>query len=77
MDKENQDPLLSRKEAAEFLGVTSQTLAVWHSSKRYIIPIVKIGKRTVKYQRSALEDFIHLGMSGQPVSQQPKKSDMT
>ena len=49
--------LLTRKEAAEYLGLTPRTLAVWASVKRYNIPYVKIG-RLVKYRRSDLESFI-------------------
>lgn len=49
--------LLSRKEAAELLGTTEGTLAVWSCTKRYGLPFVKIG-RLVKYKLSDLEDFI-------------------
>ena len=49
--------LLTRKEAAEYLGVTAHTLAVWACFKRYNLPYVKIG-RLVKYRRSDLENFI-------------------
>ncbi len=50
--------LLTRKEAAEYLGVTPQTLAIWACVKRYNLPYVKIG-RLVKYRRSDLENFIN------------------
>ena len=50
--------LLTRKEAAEYLGITSRTLAVWACVKRYHLPYVKIG-RLVKYRRSDLENFIN------------------
>ncbi len=36
--------LLSRKEAAAYLGVAEQTLAIWKCTKRYDLPYVKIGK---------------------------------
>lgn len=49
--------LLTRQEAAEYLGITSRTLAVWACVKRYNLPYVKIG-RLVKYRRSDLDDFI-------------------
>ncbi len=35
--------LLSREEAAAYLGVAVQTLAIWKSTKRYGLPFVKIG----------------------------------
>jgi len=41
--------LLSRKEAADYLGVTEQTLAIWKCTGRYNLAYVKIG-RLVKYK---------------------------
>ncbi|MBN8827956.1 MAG: helix-turn-helix domain-containing protein [Sphingobacteriia bacterium] len=50
--------LLSRKEAAEFLGVTVGTLAVWTSTNRYpSLPLTKVG-RLAKYKLSDLMNFI-------------------
>ncbi len=49
--------LLTRSEAAEFLGVKEQTLALWHSTGRYSIPVVKVG-RSVRYRMSDLERWI-------------------
>lgn len=37
--KENDDRLLSRREAAKFLGVTKGTLEVWACTKRYPLPV--------------------------------------
>lgn len=62
---ENQPPklvrvepaFLSRKEAAIYLGVREQTLAIWLSTKRYNLPVVKVG-RLVKYKKSDLDEFI-------------------
>ena len=51
------DILLTRKEAAEFLGVKAATLALWKCTKRYILPCVKIGKN-VRYKLSDLKQFI-------------------
>jgi hypothetical protein len=50
--------LLSRREAAAFLGILEQTLAVWACTKRYNLPVVKVG-RLCKYRRSDLERFIN------------------
>jgi len=58
MDKYNTNYLLSRKEAAEFLGVKEITLAVWKCTKRYNLPVVKVG-RLVRYRHSDLMDFIN------------------
>ncbi len=49
--------LLSRKEAAEYLGVKPETLSVWACTGRYSLPYVKIGS-VVKYRLSDLNDFI-------------------
>lgn len=49
--------LLSRKEAAQYLGVSENTLAIWKCTGRYQLPCVKIG-RLVKYRRADLDAFI-------------------
>ena len=49
--------LMSRREAAVYLGVTEQTLAIWKTTGRYSLPVVKIG-RLAKYRKSDLDAFI-------------------
>ena len=49
--------LLTREQAAEFLGVSPQTLAVWHSTGRYSLPLYKVGRR-VRYDRADLEQWL-------------------
>jgi excisionase family DNA binding protein len=49
--------LLSRREAAAYLGVAPRTLAVWKSTNRYCLPCVKIG-RLAKYKKTDLDAFI-------------------
>lgn len=51
------DELLTRKQAAHYLGIAVSTLAIWASVKRYNLPYVKIG-HLVKYRRVDLDDFI-------------------
>jgi excisionase family DNA binding protein len=53
-----QNKLLSRTEAANFLGISKATLEVWASTKRYNLPLVKVG-RLAKYRLSDLEAFIN------------------
>jgi len=53
--------LLTRVEAAEYLGVTAQTLAVWACTQRYSLPFIKIG-RLVKYRLDDLNQFIEDGL---------------
>ena len=52
----HEDSLLSRKEAADFLGVTTGTLEVWACTGRYGLPVVKIG-RLAKYRYGSLLEF--------------------
>lgn len=51
------DPLLNPIAAAEFLGVSKDTLSVWRSVGRYSIPFIKVG-RLVKYRQSDLEKWL-------------------
>lgn len=51
------DPLLNPNAAAEYLGVSKDTLSVWRCVGRYNIPFVKVG-RLVKYRKSALDAFL-------------------
>lgn len=61
--KLNPDPLLTPKEAADYIGVTVQTLSVWRSTRRYPLPFVKAGSK-VFYRRSALERFLESRTKG-------------
>jgi hypothetical protein len=45
--------LLSRRKAAEYLGVKENTLAIWACNKRYSLPVIKVG-RLCKYRLSDL-----------------------
>ena len=49
--------LMSRRQAAAYLGVAEQTLAVWKTKSRYGLPVVKIG-RLAKYRKADLDAFI-------------------
>lgn len=49
--------LLSRDEAARYLGVASATLAGWASTGSQAIPVAKIGG-LAKYRKSDLDAFI-------------------
>ena len=53
----NPDPLLTRQQAAEFLGVNVRTLANWACNGKVNLPFVKVG-HLVKYRLSALEQFL-------------------
>jgi len=49
--------LLDRNQAAAFLGLRPQTLAVWATTKRYALPFIRVGSR-VRYRRADLERFL-------------------
>ncbi len=49
--------LMTRSQAAEYLGLAEQTLATWHSLGRYNIPVVKVG-RNVRYRMTDLDRWI-------------------
>lgn len=51
------DPLFTPKEAADYIGVSVDTLSVWRCVGRYNIQFVKVG-RLVKYRKSALDAFL-------------------
>lgn len=71
MQEWNQHSLLSRKEAAEFLGVKVITLAIWKSTHRYNIPVVKVG-RLVRYRFADLLEFIEKRTVNQPTTEGKK-----
>lgn len=53
----NEDPLLNSADAATYLDVKTNTLAIWRSTGRYQIPYCKIG-RNVRYRKSDLDAFL-------------------
>jgi hypothetical protein len=54
--------LLTPSQAADLLGVTIGTLAVWRCTSRYPLPFVKIGRR-VKYRINDINNFIENGLN--------------
>ena len=53
--------LISRKEAAAYLGISPGTLSNWNSSGSRKITYIKIGRR-VKYRTDDLDAFIEAGV---------------
>lgn len=52
-----QSELLNSEQAASYLGVAPNSLAVWRATKRYPLPYIKVG-RLVKYRRADLDAFL-------------------
>lgn len=50
-------PLMSRKDAARYLGLAQQTLAQWACSGRVQLPMVKVGRKA-QYKKTDLDTFI-------------------
>lgn len=56
--KISDDTLMDRKEAAAYIGLKNPgTLAVWHSKRRYNLPLIKVGF-SVRYRKSDLDNFL-------------------
>jgi excisionase family DNA binding protein len=53
----NNPDLLTPEQAAQYLGVSTATLAIWRCKKRYPLPYVKIGG-LVRYRKPELDAFI-------------------
>ena len=51
------DRLVDENEAADYLGIKRQTLAVWRCTKRYDLPYCKVG-RSVRYRIRDLNAFV-------------------
>lgn len=66
MSKLNPD-LFNNEEAAEFIGVKPQTLAVWRMSGKYSLPYTKVGK-LIRYRRKDLEAWLESRSVLAPVS---------
>lgn len=56
--------LRSRNEAAAYLGLAPNTLAVWACTKRVRLPFVRVG-RLVKYRQADLDAFILSNLTAQ------------
>jgi excisionase family DNA binding protein len=55
------EKLLTPAEAAVYLGVKPETLAVWRCTKRYALAYVKVGRR-VMYRQKDLDNFIETNL---------------
>ena len=53
----NNEPLMDRKTAAKYMGVSPGTLAVWDCTKRYNLNPLKVG-RSVRYRKIDLDKFL-------------------
>lgn len=73
--KQRNSELLTRVEAAEYLGISENTLAIWNCTGRYNLPVVKVG-RLAKYRRSDLDLFLNRRtMNGGPSDTVPHEVD--
>ena len=49
--------LMTPRDAAVYIGVKINTLAVWRMTNRYGLPFVKLGK-VIRYRKSDLDEWI-------------------
>jgi excisionase family DNA binding protein len=54
---ESENELLTPIQAAEFLGVSKNTLCVWRSLGRYNVPYIKVG-RLIRYRKNDLKEWL-------------------
>ncbi len=60
--------LLTREQAADYLGVKATTLAHWATTRRYALPMVKVGS-LCRYRRADLDAFLASRTVGGPVAE--------
>lgn len=51
-------PMLTPRQASEYLQVPVSTLAVWRCTGRVSLPYLKVGARQVRYRREDIEAFL-------------------
>lgn len=54
---EDYSELLTNEEAANYLGITPNSLEVWRCTKRYKLPYIRVG-RLIKYRKFDLNNFL-------------------
>ena len=54
----NHQALLDTKQAAAYLGISPATLHTWRSTKRNVLPYVKLGGKHVRYRIADLDAYI-------------------
>lgn len=67
--------LLTQSEAALFLGLKPNTLAVWRCTNRVKLPYVKLGSKVIRYRRADLIDFISSGTVNTNTPSRGEKDD--
>ena len=53
-EMENGKQLMTSEEAAKYLGINKHTLSVWRSTRRYNVPVIKVGS-AIRYKRTDLD----------------------
>lgn len=51
------EDIFTNKEAADYIGVKENTLAIWRSTGRYKIPYVKVGTKVI-YNKVDLDAWL-------------------
>jgi len=70
----HKQPLLDRRAAANYLGISPQTLAGWASTGEPLVPFFRLGRKVMYGQRD-LDDFLESRrVTGPARSFQPPQS---
>ena len=56
--------LLTVKDAAAYLNISPATLNTWRSTKRQVLPYVKVGGKHVRYRLADLDAYINAHVVG-------------
>lgn len=59
VERDYDEVYLTREEAAEYLGISKDTLRTWAHTKKYPLPYLKLGRK-VRYALSDLNKLILL-----------------
>lgn len=66
-DRERRSALLTRVQAAEYLGMSEQTLRCWAVDGRGPV-FIKLGTRSVRYRVEDIDRWLDEGKRNEPVS---------
>ena len=69
----NASEMLTREEAAEYMGIATQTLANWASTNRHDLPFTRVG-RSVRYRKSDVDAWINR-QTVNPIQRPPTPPD--
>ncbi len=61
------DRLMTRKQLAEYLQVSAETISKWKTTGERNVPEVDIGGRLIRYRKSEIDAWLASGVKFNPV----------